>query len=109
MDRDPEATGSGLEAPPGWAWLYLGEEETTEGSVLDNPSRNAQGGKVRKSLDLIDHSLSVGHLHMVLILGLAVPANHLVNLLVDLGWKTRGDGMFLKVPGPQSRYNSSHV
>ena len=109
MNRDPEAPGSGLEAPPGWAQLYLGEEETTEGSVLHNPSRNAQGSKVRKSLDLIEHSLGVGHLHMVLILGLSVPANHLVNLLMDLGWKTRGYGLLLKAQGPQSRCNSSHV
>lgn len=64
---------------------YLGEEEATEGCVLDNPSRNAQGSQVRKSLDLIDHSLGVGHLHVVLILRLSVPADHLLNFLMDLG------------------------
>lgn len=97
MERSPEASGSGLKASPGWPWLYLGKGEATEGSILGNPSRNAQGSKVRKSQDLIDHSLGVGHFHMVLILGLSVPANHSVDLLVDLGWKTRGDGVFLKV------------
>lgn len=85
MERSPEASVSGLEALPGWSWLHLGEEEAMEGCVLDNPSRNAQGSKVRKSLDLIDHSLGVGHLHVVLILRLSVPADHSLNFLMDLG------------------------
>jgi hypothetical protein len=34
----------------------------------------------------MDHSLSVGHLGAILKLGLLVPANHLVNLLMDPGW-----------------------
>lgn len=92
VGRDTEAPGRGLEAHPGWAWLHLGEKEATECGVLDNPSGNAQGSKVRKSLDLVDHSLRVGHLHAVLVLGLPVPANHPVDLLVDLCWRTREDG-----------------
>lgn len=90
MKRGIEAPGSGLEAPPEWIWLHLGEEEATECGVLYSLSWNAQGSKVSKSLDLIDHSLGVGHLQAVFKLGLSVPANHPVNLLMDLGWRTRG-------------------
>ena len=64
---------------------HLGEEEISKLGVLGDPSSQAHGDQVCKSLDLMDHSLGVGHLHMVLILGLSVPTNHSVNLLMDLG------------------------
>lgn len=39
----------------------------------------------------MDYRICVGHLGPVLKLGLTVLANHLVNLLIDLGWGIKGD------------------
>ena len=64
---------------------HLGEEEISKLGVLGDPSSQAHGDHVCKSLNLMDYSLRIGHLHSVLILGLPVPASHPINLLVDLG------------------------
>lgn len=69
----------------GWVSQHLGEEEIPKLGVLCDPASQAHGDHVSESLDLMDHSLGVGHLQAVFILGLPVPANHSVNLLVDFG------------------------
>lgn len=69
---------------------YLGEEELSKLGVLGDSAGQAHGDHVSKSLDLVDHRLCVGHLGLVLKLGLTVRANHPVNLLMDLGCGRRG-------------------
>lgn len=64
---------------------HLGDEEVPELGVLGDPASQAHGDHVSKSLNLMDHSLCVGHLQAVFIFGLPVLANHSVNFLVDFG------------------------
>jgi hypothetical protein len=90
-----------FQVPLDWAQQYLGEEEVPKLGVLGDPASQTHGDYVSKSLDLVDHSLGVGHLGPVLKLGLPVLTNHLVNLFMDLGWGRRG--MCLGLQGLQKR------
>lgn len=64
---------------------HLGEEEVSKLGILGDSAGQAHGDHVSESLDLMDHSLCVGHLGSVLKLGMTVLADHAVNLLMDFG------------------------
>lgn len=64
---------------------HLGEEEVSKLGILGDSAGQAHGDHVSESLDLVDHSLCVGHLGSVLKLGRTVLADYAVNLLMDFG------------------------
>ena len=49
--------------------------------------RQVDGDQVNASLDLLHHSIRVGHVALVLHAGAPVSANHTVNLFLDLSWQ----------------------
>lgn len=70
---------------------HLGDEEAPKLGVLGDSAGHAHWDRVCESLDLVDHSVCVGHLGPVFQLGLTVFANHPFNLLMDLGCGITGN------------------
>lgn len=56
-------------------------------SVLNDIVGDTHGHNVCQSLDLVDDGIRVGHLDPVFHTWDPVGSNHLVDLLMDLGWK----------------------
>ena len=51
------------------------------------------GGKVNVSLDLMHHSICVGHVAPVLHAGASVSANHTVNFFLNFSWQDRNQNL----------------
>lgn len=64
--------------------MKLGDEVVSEFNVTSDCMRQVDGDQVNASLDLVHHSIRVGHVALVLHAGALVSANHTVNLFLDL-------------------------
>ena len=65
---------------------YLGNEVVSEFNITVHSMGYARGSQVNVSLDLMHHSIHVGHAGPVLHAGAPVSANHTVDLFLDLSW-----------------------
>lgn len=63
---------------------YLWDEVVSEFNVTGHRMGQVGGDQVNVSLDLVDHSICVGHVALVLHAGALVSANDMVNLFLDL-------------------------
>ena len=64
---------------------YLGDEVTSESNITGSCMGHIVGDEVNVSLNLMQHSISVGHAMPVLHAGAPVSANHTVDLCLDFG------------------------
>ena len=64
----------------------LGDDVVSEFNVMGHHMGQTGGDQVNVSLDLVDHSIRVGHVASVLHAGVPVSSNHMVNLFLDLNW-----------------------
>lgn len=66
---------------------YLGNEVFSELNILSCCIGQIAGDKVNVSLDLVHHSIRVGHAAPVLHAGALVSANHMVNFFLNFSWQ----------------------
>ena len=55
------------------------------------------GDKVDVSLDLMQHSICVGHAALVLHAGASVSANHMINFFLNFSWQDRNQNLGHKI------------
>lgn len=64
---------------------YLGNETVSELNVTGHCMGQTYRNEINVSLNLMQHSISVGHVTPVLHAGASVSTNHMVKLFLDFG------------------------
>lgn len=72
--------------------VYLGDGVAPEQDILRRHAWEVLDAGLVEALQLVDHSVGVGHPQLVLRAGGTASAHHGIDLLLDLGWGQQGAG-----------------